>query len=53
MYLGYVSRHEHTLVGTRLYMPKERTKGKTRIKKEVVPRKIKFGMPDQTPQFPR
>ena len=42
VYLGYVSRHEHTLVDTRLYLPKEWTKDKARMKKAGVPKGIKY-----------
>src|SRR2546425_7868672 len=37
MYLGYVSRKGHTLVDTRLYLPKEWTKDKARLEKAGVP----------------
>jgi len=37
VYLGYVSRKGHTLVDTRLYLPKEWTKDKTRLDKAGVP----------------
>ena len=37
MYLGYVSRKGHTLVDTRLYLPKEWTKDKARLDKAGVP----------------
>src|SRR6266705_753962 len=36
--LGYVSRKGHTLVDTRLYLPKEWTKEKTRLDKAGVPK---------------
>ncbi len=42
IYLGYVSRHEHTLVDTRLYLPKEWTQDKTRMKKAGVPKGTKY-----------
>lgn len=42
VYLGYVSRHEHTLVDTRLYLPKEWTQDKTRMKKAGVPKGTKY-----------
>jgi SRSO17 transposase len=38
MYLGYVSRKGHTLVDTRLYLPKEWTKEKARLDKAGVPK---------------
>ena len=37
IYLGYVSRQGHTLVDTRLYLPKEWTKDKARLDKAGVP----------------
>ncbi len=37
IYLGYVSRKGHTLVDTRLYLPKEWTKEKARLDKAGVP----------------
>ena len=42
VYLGYVSRHEHTLVDTRLYLPKEWTQDKARMKKAGVPKGTKY-----------
>lgn len=42
VYLGYVSRHGHTLVDTRLYLPKEWTKDKARMKKAGVPKGTKY-----------
>jgi len=42
VYLGYVSRHEHTLVDTRLYLPREWTKDKARMKKAGVPKGTKY-----------
>ena len=42
VYLGYVSRHGHTLVDTRLYLPKEWTKDKARMKKAGVPQGTKY-----------
>lgn len=42
VYLGYVSRHEHTLVDTRLYLPKEWTKDKARMKKAGVPKGTRY-----------
>jgi len=38
IYLGYVSRQGHTLVDTRLYLPKEWTKDKARLDKAGVPK---------------
>src|SRR6266700_3931876 len=38
VYLGYVSRKGHTLVDTRLYLPKEWTKDKARLDKGGVPK---------------
>jgi SRSO17 transposase len=37
IYLGYVSRKGHTLVATRLYLPKEWTQDKARLDKAGVP----------------
>jgi SRSO17 transposase len=42
VYLGYVSRKEHALVDTRLYLNKEWAKDKERRKKCGVPREIRF-----------
>jgi SRSO17 transposase len=42
VYLGYVSRHGHTLVDTRLYLPREWTKDKARMKKAGVPQGTKY-----------
>ena len=42
VYLGYVSRHEHTLVDTRLYLPKEWTGDAQRLKKAGVPKGTKL-----------
>lgn len=42
VYLGYVSRHEHALVDTRLYLPKEWTQDKARMKKAGVPKGTKY-----------
>lgn len=42
VYLGYVSCHEHALVDTRLYLPKEWTKDKARMKKAGVPQGTKY-----------
>jgi SRSO17 transposase len=38
IYLGYVSRKGHTLVDTRLYLPKEWTKGMARLDNAGVPK---------------
>ena len=38
LYLGYVSRKGHSLVDTRLYLPKEWTKDQARLDKAGVPR---------------
>jgi SRSO17 transposase len=40
--LGYVSRKEHALVDTRLYLPKEWTKDRRRCKRAGVPREVRF-----------
>lgn len=40
--MGYVSRKEHALVDTRLYLPKEWTKDRKRCKKAGVPKGTKF-----------
>ena len=42
VYLGYVSCHEHTLVDTRLYLPREWTNDKARMKKAGVPKGTKY-----------
>jgi SRSO17 transposase len=42
VYLGYVSRKEHALVDTRLYLPKEWTKNKKRCKAAGVPKEVRF-----------
>lgn len=42
VYMGYVSRHEHALVDTRLYLPKEWTTDKKRCQKAGVPKGTKF-----------
>lgn len=42
VYLGYVSRKEHVLVDTRLYLNQEWAKDKKRRKKCGVPREIRF-----------
>lgn len=42
VYMGYVSRKEHTLVDTRLYLPQEWTKDRPRCRKAGVPKGTKF-----------
>jgi SRSO17 transposase len=42
IYMGYVSRHEHTLVDTRLFLPKEWTQDKKRRKKAGVPKGVRY-----------
>jgi SRSO17 transposase len=42
IYMGYVSSKEHALVDTRLYLPKEWAKDKTRREKAGVPKNIRF-----------
>jgi SRSO17 transposase len=42
VYLGYVSRKEHALVDTRLYLPKEWTKDKKRRQRAGIPKEIRF-----------
>jgi SRSO17 transposase len=42
IYMGYVSRREHALVDTRLYLPKEWTTDKQRRKKAGVPTGIRY-----------
>jgi SRSO17 transposase len=42
VYMGYVSCHEHALVDTRLFLPKEWTKDKRRRKKAGVPKGIRY-----------
>src|SRR3972149_9799864 len=42
VYLAYVSREEHALVDTRLYLPKKWARSKRRRAKCGVPREIKF-----------
>ena len=42
IYLGYVSRLEHALVNTRLYLPKEWTKSRSRCRAAGVPDEVKF-----------
>jgi SRSO17 transposase len=40
--MGYVSRQEHALVNTRLYLPKEWTKNRKRCRAAGVPDEVKF-----------
>jgi SRSO17 transposase len=42
VYMGYVSRHEHALVDTRLFLPKEWTKDQERRQKVGVPSEVRF-----------
>jgi SRSO17 transposase len=42
VFLGYVSRHEHTLVDFRLYLPKEWTNDRKRRREAGVPKGTKF-----------
>lgn len=42
VYLAYVSRHDHALVDTRLYLPREWTRKKKRMSKAGVPSEVKF-----------
>jgi SRSO17 transposase len=42
VYLGYVTRTEHALVDTRLYLPKEWTKDKKRCKRARIPKEVRF-----------
>lgn len=42
VYMGYVSAEEHTLVDTRLYMPKEWTRDKKRREKAGVPKTVRY-----------
>ncbi|MBU0479389.1 IS701 family transposase [bacterium] len=42
VYLGYVTRREHALVDTRLYLPKEWTQDKQRCKRAGVPKEVGF-----------
>ena len=42
VYMGYVSRHEHTIVDTRLFLPREWTDDKARMKKAGVPKGTKY-----------
>jgi SRSO17 transposase len=42
IYMAYASRHEHAIVNTRLYLPAEWTKDRSRCKAAGVPKGIKF-----------
>ena len=42
VYMGYVSRKEHAIVNTRLYLPKEWAKDRGRRKRAGVPKEVKF-----------
>jgi SRSO17 transposase len=42
VYLGYVTRKEHALVDTRLYLPEEWTKDKKRRKRAGIPQEVRF-----------
>jgi SRSO17 transposase len=42
VYLGYVTRKEHALVDTRLYLPEEWTKDKKRCRRAGIPKDIRF-----------
>ena len=42
VYMAYVSRREHALVDTRLYLPKEWTKDRARCKKAGVPKGTRY-----------
>ena len=42
IYLGYVSSKEHALVDTRLYLPKEWTRDKKRMRKAGVPKGTRY-----------
>ncbi len=42
IYMGYASEKEHALVDTRLYLPKEWTKGKIRRKQCGIPKEIRY-----------
>lgn len=42
IYMGYVSRKEHALVDTRLYLPEEWTKDKKRCERAGIPKEIRF-----------
>jgi SRSO17 transposase len=42
IFMGYVSACEHTLVDTRLYLPKEWTKDRKRCNKAGIPKKVRY-----------
>jgi SRSO17 transposase len=42
VYLGYVTRKEHALIDTRLYLPKEWTKDKKGCKRAGIPKEVRF-----------
>ncbi|MFH1184869.1 MAG: IS701 family transposase [Chloroflexota bacterium] len=42
VYMGYVTRREHALVDTRLYLPEEWTKDKERRRRAGIPKEIRF-----------
>jgi len=42
VYMGYVSRLDHVLVNTRLYLPEEWTSDRKRMKAAGVPREVRF-----------
>jgi len=42
IYMGYVSRSDHVLVNTRLYLPKEWTRDRQRMRTAGVPKGVRF-----------
>jgi SRSO17 transposase len=42
VYLGYVTRKEHALVDTRLYLPREWTKDRRRCRRAGIPKEVRF-----------
>jgi len=42
IYMGYVTRKEHALVDTRLYLPEEWTKDKKRCRRAGIPKDVRF-----------
>lgn len=42
VYMGYVTRIDHVLTNTRLYLPKEWTGDRARMKKAGVPKEVRF-----------
>jgi len=42
VFMGYVSRKEHALVDTRIYLPKEWTKDRKRCRKAGVPSRVRY-----------